>query len=191
MNGNQMLKKILYIVSCSAIISCTNSSQTEPKPSLKEFPSVSLATKNVVHSVGFEHDTRKLIVTNSFTGEKADSCEQTTNEYKKNGNPDKPKCNVKILDIKENQQFLALLKQIEAFNSPVLIETNGKVQEVTANFLMMANYKGSCGSLTRSGGDQIETRVECFSTEQQLCVNWVANGWDFVKAYPPCNKYYP
>lgn len=204
-----MLKKILLLTMLSPlIISCDDLFQTEKKssvkpatpesrtkkPTLKSFPSVSLTNKKVVQSVGFSHGPGKIIITNSFTGEQVESCGKTNiskegKEYSKTSE-DISKCKVEILNVKENQKFINLLEQINSFKQPVLIKRKGEIQKVTANFLMMANYTGSCGSLTNSGGDQVESEVDCFSSEALLCQGWVDNGWDFVKDYPPCKQYY-
>lgn len=190
-----MLKKILLFSTLSTLIlSCNSPSQVENKPSLKLFPSVSLTDKKVVQSVGFAHKSENIVVTNSYTGEQIESCGKTNisagdKEYSQSKKQSSA-CKVEILDVKENQTFLKLLEQINQFKQPILIKRKGEIQKVKANFIMMANYTGSCGSLTNSGGDQVESEVDCFSPQAELCKGWVANGWDFVKDFPPCDIYY-
>lgn len=189
-----MLKKILFYSALSALILACDSPQTEKKPSLDSFPSVSLTNKKVVQSVGVSHNSKKIIITNSFTGKEVESCGKT-NISQEDGEFDqssqeKSTCKVEILNVKENQAFLNLLEQINNFKQPLLIKRKGEIQKVTANFIMMANYKGSCGSLTNSGGDQVESEVDCDSPQALICKEWVAAGYTFVKSFPPCKQYY-
>ncbi len=188
-----MYKKIILSVVLSQwVISCGNEPNVK-KPSLTTAPQFAQIKHKVVNSVGVQFGSEKVIVSNAFDGKKVRPCGKTNiSESNEKNTATKTDCSVKILNSKENQEFLDLLARIESFNkqNTILIERNGKIQKVAATIITMANYEGSCGSLTNVGGSQYESDVECFTPQQQQCASWVANGWTFVKDYPPCYQYY-